>query len=93
MINVQLEVVQEFAYCTFERTNNQNSQNRRYKRTSSGPHIRRANLIYPGQDERRTPCTKCGEKNHETKDCKHAEKIQCHECGYYGHKARNCGPQ
>ena len=93
MINVQLEVVREFAYCTYERTNNQQSQNRRYKRTPSGPHIRRANLIYPGQDERRTPCTKCGEKNHETKDCKHAEKIQCHECGYYGHKARNCGPQ
>ena len=92
MINKQLVIVQDFAYCTFERPNNRRS-NRRQHKPSPAQHIRRGNLIYPGQEGRPNPCTKCGETNHETKDCKHAEQIQCHQCGYYGHKSRRCGPQ
>ena len=90
MINVQLGIVHDFAYCAYERPNNKRPSTRR--RTSSSTQ-RRANLIYPGQGKRHAPCTKCGETNHKTEDCRHAEQIQCHHCGYYGHKARLCGPQ
>lgn len=92
MVNKQLDIVQDFSYCAFERQNNRRSNKRQHK-PSSAQHIRRGNLIYPGQNGSQTPCTKCGETNHETKKCKHPEQIQCHQCGYYGHKARRCGPQ
>ena len=92
MINKQLEIVQDFAYCAFERQNNRRPNKRQHKK-SSVQHIRRGNLIYPGQGGSQAPCTKCGETNHETKNCKHLEQIQCHQCGYYGHKAKRCGPQ
>ena len=92
MINVQLGIVHDFAYCAYERPNNKRPSTRRHT-PSSTQHVRRANLIYPGQGGRHAPCTKCGETNHKTEDCRHAERIQCHQCGYYGHKARLCGPQ
>ncbi len=29
-----------------------------------------------------TTCTKCGESNHSTFECRHLERIQCHQCGF-----------
>ena len=38
--------------------------------------------------DRRTPgqCGKCGESNHVTSRCKHAEQVQSRRCGKLGHK-------
>ena len=44
-------------------------------------------------NRKKSPCTKCGEVNHETKDCRHVAPLQCHNCGYFGHKSRRCQPQ
>ena len=46
-----------------------------------------------GTGTKPSPCTKCGEENHRTSDCKHVAPLQCHNCGYYGHKSRKCHPQ
>ena len=37
----------------------------------------------PGQ------CAKCGETNHVTARCKHAEHVQCRRCGKLGHKDKH----
>ena len=41
--------------------------------------------------DRRTPgqCAKCGETNHVTARCKHAEHVQCRRCGKLGHKDKH----
>lgn len=86
-INGKLEIVQDFSYCAFSKP-----ASKRYQRTRAAP-IRRTNLIYPNQDGVQLQCAKCGENNHETRNCRHKEQLQCHQCGYYGHKSRRCGPQ
>ena len=67
--------------------NGQNSSAR-----SAARHVR-SNLVHPNQDNGQISCAKCGESNHETRNCRHAEQIKCYECGYYGHKSRRCGNQ
>ena len=41
--------------------------------------------------DRRTPgqCAKCGETNHVTARCKHAEHVQRRRCGKLGHKDKH----
>ena len=34
-------------------------------------------------------CAKCGETNHVTARCKHAEHVQCRRCGKLGHKDKH----
>ena len=35
-------------------------------------------------------CFYCGENGHNTKKCRHGEKIKCFHCGLRGHKAKHC---
>ena len=43
----------------------------------------------PSQD-RYASCWFCGETNHVSKNCRHGKKIECHQCGSLGHKAKVC---
>lgn len=81
-INSKINVVHNFSGCVFT--------NKRRSRSVTG----RMRQMHSRQGQiAKTLCTKCGEENHETKDCKHAEQLKCHLCGYYGHKSRRCGNQ
>ena len=35
-------------------------------------------------------CYFCGENGHNTKTCRHGQKIRCYGCGSWGHKAKHC---
>ena len=70
--------------------NQNNGQNS--SASSAARHVR-SNLVHPNQENGQISCAKCGESNHETRNCRHAEQIKCYECGYYGHKSRRCGNQ
>ena len=41
-----------------------------------------------GQEERY--CWFCGEKNHVSQNCRHGQKITCHNCNMLGHKSKMC---
>ena len=87
-INEKLEIVEDFTKVTYRKPAFRRGHNR-----SSARHVRRSNLIYPNQDNGQISCAKCCESNHETRNCRHTERIKCYECGYYGHKSRRCGNQ
>ena len=38
-------------------------------------------------------CYFCGENGHNTKKCRHGQKIRCYCCGFWGHKAKHCTKQ
>ncbi|MEW8544960.1 MAG: GDSL-type esterase/lipase family protein, partial [Candidatus Thiodiazotropha sp.] len=84
-INNRVNIVQDFSWCVF--TGKQRS------RPLTGRIQQMHNSRQRHITKTKTLCTKCGEANHETKDCKHAEQLKCHLCGYYGHKSRRCGNQ
>ena len=84
-ISKQLDIVDSYTNLVFSskkptRRSSQHGQNR-----PSTSRVQQPNGIKP-------PCAKCGELNHQTKDCRHATPLQCHNCGYYGHKSRRCQP-
>ena len=37
-----------------------------------------------------TKCFKCGEFNHETRQCRHRSAVTCWGCGFSGHKQQHC---
>ena len=81
-INNKMNIVEDFSGCVFTTG----------KRTGRKPPSRTRRTHYQQQaDTRIIPCMKCGENNHETRDCKHSEQLKCHYRGYYGHKSRHCG--
>lgn len=45
---------------------------------------------YAESDNIDTVCYKCGESNHDTGRCRHAEQLKCFHCGFYGHKSIRC---
>ena len=84
-ISNQLDIVDNYSNLVFsgkkqKRRSSQHGQNR-----PTTSRVQQPNGIKP-------PCAKCGERNHQTKDCRHATPLQCHNCGYYGHKSRRCQP-
>lgn len=81
-IDNKVNIVEDFSRCVFNTI----------KQTGRKPSSRTRRIHYQQQgDVRINPCMKCGENNHETRDCKHTEQLKCHYCGYYGHKSRRCG--
>ena len=80
-INNKVNIVEDFSRCVFTTA----------KRTGRKPPSRTRTHYQQQADTRISPCMKCGENNHETRDCKHSEQLKCHYCGYYGHKSRRCG--
>ena len=80
-INNKVNIVEDFSHCVFTTG----------KRTGRKPPSRTRTHYQQQADTRISPCMKCGENNHETRDCKHSEQLKCHYCGYYGHKSRPCG--
>lgn len=81
-INRKVEIVDNFSSCVFHTPKRTVGNNRVSQRRQTHHHQNGKGLT--------TPCTKCGEKNHQTKDCKHAVQLKCLICGYYGHKTKKC---
>ena len=86
-INNFVEIVQNFDQCGFLR-----------RQRGGRPAIaqqRRAGLNVGSQrshayNRGKLCCNKCGETNHTTIQCRHSDPIQCHHCGYSGHKSKRC---
>lgn len=73
-----LRIVKSFDTCVFGYRNASTG----YPNRSLNPHF--------APKTRYNKCNKCGETNHSTFECRHPDKIQCHECGFLGHKRANC---
>lgn len=82
-INSKLEIVKDFAFCTFTRFHG-----RRRNSTTSRMKGRQSRHDSHQRGSNSQSCNKCGERNHQTKDCKHAEQLKCHQCGFFGHKSK-----
>lgn len=84
-ISHQLDIVDNYSRLVFNKR----------KQTMRGPtpHGQNRPTTQGWQSKgKKQPCSKCGESNHETKDCRHVAPLQCHKCGYFGHKSRRCQP-
>ena len=84
-ISNQLDIVDNYSNLVFsgKKQTRRSSQHGQNRPTTS--RVQQPNGIKP-------PCFKRGERNHQTKDCRHATPLQCHKCGYYRHKSRRCQP-
>lgn len=81
-LNNFVEIVSNFNHCVYGRQNRKPT-----------PHFQRLQHSNrrTSQNELNYRCNKCGERNHNTRQCHHPEPIQCHGCGFYGHKTKRCG--
>ena len=86
-ISSHLDIAEDYSRLVFGKRKQTTRDPTSHGRTrhTSGTHQRQTN-------GKKSPCAKCGEVNHETKDCRHASPLQCHSCGYFGHKSRRCQP-
>lgn len=89
-----LVLVDNFEQCVFgSRHNVKHTVHNNYRKQSVQNHQRRGQV--PSRrnfsaNNKPRGCVKCGESNHSTFDCKHKDQIQCHSCGYFGHKQMRC---
>ena len=65
-INNKVNIVEDFSRCVFTTA----------KRTGRKPPSRTRTHYQQQADTRISPCMKCGENNHETRDCKHSEQLK-----------------
>lgn len=83
----KLQIVQNFEQCTFTKSS-RNRQSVPLPRTRISLNKRNGS-----QHKVSASCTKCGETNHATRQCRHPAQIRCHQCGFYGHKSNRCGSE
>ena len=60
-----------------------------YNQDRRGFQTRRANKE-PRMIANSLKCFKCGELNHETRQCRHRSPVTCWGCGFSGHKQQHC---
>ena len=95
VIDKEITVVENNDTCVFK-THQQNKgymQNKRLQVNSPRHLINGSRKTKPRQYTGRdmtSACYKCGETNHETSRCRHAEQLKCFHCGFYSHKSGLC---
>lgn len=86
-INDRVSIVEELENCAYasrgaQSYNGNGQRSQRARQNNIGKHGH--------QNEKDSCCYKCGEINHETRECRHKEQLKCFHCGFYGHKTRKC---
>lgn len=85
-INNFVNIVQNFDQCGYLRR-----QGRGRPATAQLKRgLNAGNQRLPAHNGGKLLCNKCGETNHSTIQCRHSDCIQCHHCGYSGHKSKRC---
>lgn len=85
-INNFMNIVQNFDQCGYLRR-----QGRGRPATAQLKRgLNAGNQRLPAHNGGKLLCNKCGETNHSTIQCRHSDCIQCHHCGYSGHKSKRC---
>ena len=96
VIDSEISLVADYDRCVF--VNRQRRKLRAHKRQGqvrsqrlSAHDSRRVNpRNHTSSSNIDTFCYKCGESNHTTGRCRHAEQLKCFHCGFYGHKSIRC---
>lgn len=85
-LNNYADIVNNFDQCVY----NRQEKRRSFHHQQHTAHRNQANRRTFSQPEQNCRCSKCGETNHNTRQCRHQEQLQCHGCGLYGHKTKRC---
>ena len=91
-----INIVESFENCTFKSRHQKRGRVQKGfsktsgHRSSNGPRRDRPSQNRGWNTSNEATCYKCGETNHETRQCRHKEQLKCHYCGFYGHKSGRC---
>ena len=91
-----INIVESFENCTFKSQHQKRGRvQKRFsqtsgQRSSNGPRRDRPSQNRGWNTNNEATCYKCGETNHETRQCRHKEQLKCHYCGFFCHKSGRC---
>ena len=95
-IEEMINIVESFENCTFKSRHQKGGRAQKGfsktsgHRSSDGPRRDRPSQNHGRNTNNEATCYKCGETNHETRQCRHKEQLKCHYCGFLGHKSGRC---